>query len=285
MIQAAPSSMPDRGDAPQGVGIGLRLPHVHALLKTERELDFLEIIPENYVGRGGFDAYHLAACRERWPILVHGVSVSIGGPDHLDEVYLAGLKQLLVDLRAPFYTDHLCYTTLGGFQSHQLLPLPFSEEAVLHTAARIRRLRDLLDLPIAVENISYYAHMPGTQMLHTDFVRAVCEEADCGLLLDVNNLFVNAGNHDLDPFEQLDRLPLSRVFQIHIAGHTERGGRLIDDHGAPTCPEVLALYREVTKRLGNVPTLLERDTRIPPLEEVLDEADQIRALQAAEVSA
>lgn len=288
MIHSVPPSTtpePDGASRPRGVGIGLRPPHVQELMRTERALDFLEICPENYVGRGGFDAYHLAACRERWPILVHGVSVSLGGPDPLDTEYLGQLKQLLRDLRVPFYTDHLCYTTVGGFQSHQLLPLPFSAEAVAHTAARIRKIRGILDLPVAVENISYYAHMPGTQMLHTDFVRAVCEEADCGLLLDVNNLFVNATNHKLQPLEQLDRLPLERVVQIHIAGHTRQGGRLIDDHGAPTCPEVIELYREVTRRLGNVPTLLERDTRIPPLGEVLDEADMIRAVQAEEVSA
>ncbi|HHO52691.1 MAG TPA: DUF692 domain-containing protein [Deltaproteobacteria bacterium] len=270
---------------PRGVGIGLRPPHVRGLMDTERHLDFLEICPENYVGRGGFDAYHLAACRERWPILVHGVSVSLGGPDPLDTDYLAQLKELLHQLRVPFYTDHLCYTTVGGFQSHQLLPLPFNEEAVAHTAARIRRIRGLLGVPVAVENISYYAHMPGTEMLHADFVRAVCEEADCGLLLDVNNLFVNATNHGLEPLEQLGRLPLDRVYQVHIAGHTRQGCRLIDDHGAPTCPEVIAIYREVTRRLGSVPTLLERDTRIPPLDEVLDEADMIRAIQAEEVSA
>lgn len=262
-----------------GVGIGLRPPYAARLPETERAIDFLEIIPENYVGRGGHDRQTLLKCRERWPMLCHGVSVSAGSPDPLDLAYLAELKELLHGLEIPLYTDHLCYTTVGGFQSHQLLPLPFNGDAVRHAAARIRRISDALDLPVAVENITFYAFMPGTDLDHAQFVAAVCTEADCGLLLDVNNLYVNCVNHGRDPLEQLAKLPLNRVRQIHLAGHSDQGGRLIDDHGSPTCPEVLALYEVVVQRVGDVPTLLERDTRIPPLEDVLDEADAIRALQ------
>ncbi len=264
-----------------GVGIGLRPPHVTDLLASDRHVDFLEIIPENYVGRGGDAARHLAACRERWPILVHGVSVSVGGPDPLDRAYLDGLADVLRIVDAPFYTDHLCYTSVGGFESHQLLPLPFHLEAVHHAATRIRALRDVLKMPIAVENISYYAVMPGSDMAAVDFVAAVVDEADCGLLLDVNNLYVNAMNHGLDPMACLDRLPLERVVQLHIAGHELQHGRYIDHHGAPVDDAVVALYADVLRRLGPVPTLLERDTNIPPLDEVLDEADRLREATGA----
>ncbi len=268
----------------QGVGIGMRSPHLPELLETDRALDFVEIIPENYVGRGGRAARHLAAARERWPVLVHGVSMSLGGPDPLDRDWITGLKGLLDQIEAPFYTDHLCYTSLGGFESHQLLPLPYHAEAVRHAAGRIRELRARLDRPVAVENISFYAFMPGSDMTHTEFVTAVCEEADCGLLLDVNNLYVNSANHGLDARAELDRLPLERVVQLHIAGHTVTEGRVIDSHGAPTAPGVLDLFREVARRLGPVPTLLERDQNIPPLAEVLDEADAIRAVQRQAVA-
>jgi len=263
----------------QGVGIGLRPQYGEELMETERQVDFLEFIPENYVGRGGKDRRVLYGAAERWPLLCHGVSVSAGSPDPLDREYLDQLRPLLHDLGVPRYTDHLCFTAVGGFQSHQLVPLPFSAEAVRHAAARIRQISEVLELPVAVENVTYYAVMPGTELGHAAFVRAVCEEADCGLLLDVNNLFINCSNHGADLQAELDQLPLDRVCHIHIAGHVARGRRLIDHHGAPTSSEVLDLYAEVVRRLGDVPTLLERDTNIPPLDEVLDEADAIRAVQ------
>jgi uncharacterized protein (UPF0276 family) len=268
---------------PRGVGIGLRRPHVSDLLATPRRVDWLEIIPENYIGRGGGMSRHLDACLERWPVLVHGVTASVGGPDPFDDAWLEGLRLLLSRVRAPFYTDHLCFTSVGGLQSHQLLPLPFHREAVAHAVARIRELQARLRLPVAVENISFYAVMPGSDRSFADFEAQVLEEADCGLLLDVNNLYVNARNHGLDPLAVLDRYPLERVWQLHLAGHEEVHGRVIDHHGAPVAPEVLALYDEVVRRIGPVPTLLERDLNLPPLDEVLDEADAIRA-RAPEVS-
>jgi uncharacterized protein (UPF0276 family) len=272
-----------------GVGIGLRGPHVADLLASDRGgshrvVDFLEIIPENYVFRGGRDRRTLMACRERWPMLVHGVSLSLGGPDPFDDTYLASLKALLDVLRAPFYTDHLCFSSVGGFQSHELLPLPECEEAVQHVARRIRELADRLERPVAVENISQYAVMPGAHMGRAAFVAAVCEEADCGLLLDVNNLYVNARNFGCEPLAELSALPLHRVVQLHVAGHEVRHGRYIDHHGAPVCPEVLALTAEVLRRTGpSVPVLLERDLNLPPLDEVLDEADALRELLSLSV--
>lgn len=262
----------------QGVGIGLRREHFAAIERCERALDWLEIIPENYVGHGGIARRNLARCRERWPVVAHGVSLSLGGPDPLPADYVAGLRRLLDELGAPFYTDHLCYATIEGINFYDLLPLPFTDEAVRHTAARIRELADRLERPVAVENISYYAQMPGGALDEGQFVTAVVEEAGCGLLLDVNNVYVNAINHGQDPQASLLALPLHRTLQIHIAGHIEEGGRLLDTHGRPLVDPVWALYEEALARVGPVPTLLEWDTDIPALDRVLDEADRARVL-------
>lgn len=263
---------------PRGVGIGLRREHFAAIERTDRTVDWLEIIPENYVGHGGAPRRHLARCSERWPVIAHGVSMSLGGPDPLPGDYVDGLRRLLDELQAPFYTDHLCYATIGGVNFYDLLPLPFTEEAVRHTAARIRELQDRLERPVAVENISYYAVMPGPSMSEGQFVTAVVEEADCGLLLDVNNVYVNARNHGEDPLANLEALPLHRTRQVHIAGHVEEGGRLIDTHGRALVDPVWELYAQALSRVGPVPTLLEWDTDIPELDVVLDEADRARAL-------
>ena len=265
----------------QGVGIGLRREHFEQLPSCERRIDWLEIIPENYVGVGGAARRSLDACRERWPVVAHGVSLSLGGPDPLATEYIAGLRRLLDELGAPFYTDHLCYATIGGTNFYDLLPLPFTDEAVLHCAKRIRSLADRLERPVAVENISYYAVMPGSTMSHGEFVTAVVEEADCGLLLDVNNVYVNARNHGDDPQAVLDSLPLHRTMQMHLAGHIEQQGRLIDNHSRPLIEPVWALFREALRRVGPVPTLLEWDTDIPALDVVLDEADRAREIFAA----
>ncbi|MEM7151350.1 MAG: DUF692 domain-containing protein [Myxococcota bacterium] len=262
----------------KGVGIGLRREHFAAIGGCDRALDWLEIIPENYVGRGGLVRRNLAQCRERWPVVAHGVSLSLGGPDPLDLEYVAGLKQLLDELEAPFYTDHLCYATIGGRNFYDLLPLPFSEEAVVHCAGRIRELADRLERPVGVENISYYAEMPGGSLSEGEFVSAVVTEAGCGLLLDVNNVYVNARNHDEDPVAALESLPLDAALQVHLAGHIEEGGRLLDNHGAPVLDEVWSLYRHALSKTGPVPTLIEWDTDIPPLDRVLDEADRAREL-------
>ncbi|WP_045117440.1 DUF692 domain-containing protein [Plesiocystis pacifica] len=270
---------------PSGVGIGLRRRHFDELPRCERELDFLELCPENFVGagalRGGRDRRVLDACIERWPILAHGVSMSLGGPDPLDRGYIRALKGLLDRLDAPFYTDHLCFVSVGGRSSQDLLPIPFCEAAVHHCARRIRALADQLERPVAVENISYYAQMPvpgGAGMGEGEFVRAVVEEADCLLLLDVNNIYVNAVNHDEDASESLRSLPVERSCQIHLAGHVREGPRLIDHHGAPVCDAVWALYREALALAGPIPTLIEWDTAVPALDVVLDEADRARAI-------
>ncbi len=205
--------------------------------------------------------------------------MSVGGPDEFDPVWIDDLTELLDRVGAPFYTDHLCYSTIAGITSFDLLPLPFSEEAVEHCVNRVRALRDRLGRDVVLENITYYSTMPGAEMEEGAFVRAVIERADCGLLLDLNNVYVNARNHGRDPLEVLWALPVERTRQIHLAGFWPEEGRLIDDHGAPVDDAVWSLYRAAVARLGPVPTLIEWDNRIPPLGRVLEEADRAREIQ------
>ncbi len=261
---------------PHGVGIGLRPPHYESIFETDRRIDWLEIVPENFVGNEGTARRVLRRCAERWPIIAHGVSMSVGGRTPFDDAYLSGLKQLLDELDAPYYTDHLCYASIDGVAYHDLLPLPYTEEAVRHCAGRIRELSDRLERPVGVENISFYAVMPGSDMTHGEFVTAVTQEADCGLLLDVNNVFVNASNHGGDPLQWLHALPLHRTMQMHIAGHVEEDGRIIDNHGRPVVPGVFSVLRDALAATQAVPVLLEWDTDIPDLDRVLDEADAVR---------
>lgn len=265
--------------ARDGVGIGLRPCHYDAIVACERPLDWLEIIPENYVDRGGRHPAVLARVAERWPVIAHGVSTSIAGPDPFDREYLAGLRRLLDRLDPPFYSDHLCYAAAGGRTTFDLLPVPRCEEAVLHVAARARELADRLERPLVLENITYYATMPGSTMGEGEFITAVLEAAECGLLLDLNNVYVNARNHGRDPLADLDELPLARTRQIHLAGFTpDLDGILLDSHGSAVADGVWELYRAVIERLGPVPTLIEWDTDIPVLDRVLDEADRARAI-------
>jgi uncharacterized protein (UPF0276 family) len=263
---------------PDGVGIGLRRPLYDAVLATDRRIDFLEIVPENFMDLGGRPRDVLEACAVRWPILSHGVSLSVGGPDPLSHVYLGSLRRLLDRFCIPAFSDHLCWSTARGIHFHDLLPLPQHEDAVRWCAARARQAAEELSRALWLENITYYAVMPGSTMGAEQFVAAVIEEADAGLLLDVNNVFVNACNHGYDPVAALEALPLERTRQIHLAGHVREGVRLLDTHGAGVAPEVWQLLRQALKRTGRVPILLEWDTDIPPLDRVLDEADRARAI-------
>ena len=261
-----------------GVGIGLRRAHYDTILSTTRRLDWLELAPENYIGHGGRGDEILEACAERWPMMAHGVSLSLGGPDPLDRELLRGIKALLDRMKVPFYTEHACLARAGGAQFHDLIPVPWNEEAARHMAGRIRQAADALERPVVVENVSTYCVMPGSTMTESEFVRAVCEEADCGLLLDVNNVYVNARNHERDPLVMLDELPLERTRYVHLAGFLDEGWVLIDTHGSPVADDVWSLYRETVRRLGPVPTLIEWDVDIPPLDTVLDQADRARSV-------
>jgi uncharacterized protein len=262
----------------EGIGLGLRRSFARELLATERKVDWLEITPENWWGFGGERAALLRECSRRWPMVSHSVSLSLGGPDPLDARLLEGIETMRRQLDFAWWSDHLCYSSANGVNFQDLLPLPATEEAVEHVAARIREAQHEVDAPLLVENISYYAHMPGSQLDDATFLRAVVERADCEVLLDINNVYVNALNHGFDPRACIDAMPLERVRQIHLAGHTRQEGLIIDTHIGPIIDEVWDLFRYTLRRAGRfIPTMVEWDQDIPPLDEVLDELDRARA--------
>jgi hypothetical protein len=268
--------------APDAVGIGLR----RALLGPLRDapsgsFDFLEAAPENWIGVGGALGDAFDALAERHPIACHGLSLSLGGPTPLDETFLLKLRRFLDRVRAPIYSEHLSACSDARGQLYDLLPLPFTPAAVAHVVARIRRTQDVLGRRIAVENISYYADLsagsPGA-MPEIEFVNTVLDRADCDLLLDVNNIVVNATNHGYDADAFLARLPAARVACIHVAGHFDEADDLkIDTHGAPVSDPVWQLLESAYARIGPRPTLLERDFNLPPLGELMAELDGVRA--------
>lgn len=265
-----------------GAGLGLRRSFLEELAAgTFTEFpDFFEVAPENWMGMGGRYARQLRAFTERHPLVCHGLSLSIGGPLPLDPQFLRDLRGFLDTHQVRIYSEHLSYTTDDG-QLYDLLPIPFTEAAVDYVAARVRQVQDALGRRIALENVSYYA-APGREMSELDFLLAVLEKADCQLLLDVNNIYVNSINHRYDANAFLDALPAGRIAYIHIAGHYEEAPDLrVDTHGADVIPEVWALLDRAYARCGVIPTLLERDFNIPPLPELLGEMARIRRHQEA----
>ncbi len=264
-----------------GAGLGLRRELVDPLLaERPAQVGFLEVAPENWMHVGGARGRKFRELTERYPFITHGLSLSLGGPGPLDEEFVQDLKRFLDQHGIVAYTEHLSYCSDEG-QLYDLMPIPFTAEAVTWVAGRIQRVQEILERPIAVENVSYYA-APGAEMDEIEFVNAVLEEADCGLLLDVNNIFVNSINHHYDPYEFLGALPAERVAYIHVAGHHEEATDLrVDTHGADVIEPVWALLDAAYRHCGVVPTLLERDFDIPPLPELLGEVDRIVAAQAA----
>ena len=242
-------------------------------------VDFFEIAPENWIGIGGRMGKDLRRFTERYPFVCHGLSLSIGSPSPLDETFVQRIRRFLDDHRIRFYTEHLSYCSDDG-HLYDLMPIPFTDEAVQHVAERIRRVQDILERRIAMENVSYYA-APGQEMPEIDFINAVLAEADCDLLLDVNNIYVNSINHRYDAEAFLKALPAERVVYFHIAGHYDEADDLkVDTHGAPVIDPVWSLLKVAYQHFGVVPTLLERDFNIPPLPELLAEVGQIAELQA-----
>ncbi|WP_191833937.1 DUF692 domain-containing protein [Pseudomonas fluorescens] len=269
---------------PQGAGLGLRRALLPELLAMEASsVDFLECTPDNWINVGGRHGDALARLAERFPLACHGLSLSLGGPAPLDLELLRRTRQFLDQHNMAFFSEHLSYCSDDG-QLYDLLPLPFTDEAVRHVAARIRQTQDVLERRIAVENISYYA-APYQALNEIDFLRAVLEEADCDLLLDVNNLFVNSINHRYDAGEYLAALPAERVVYMHVAGHYDEAPDLkIDTHGATVKKDVWSLLEQAYQRFGALPTLLERDFNFPPLTELLTEVEQIRRRQQAAIA-
>jgi uncharacterized protein len=271
---------PARGALPTGCGIGLRKEHFDAISETRPAVAFFEAISENFMVEGGRPRHILEQVRRDYPVALHGVSMSLGSAEPLDRSYLARLKALVDRIEPAVVSDHLCWTGLGGHNSHDLLPLPLTEEAARGTARKIAQAQEFLGRRILVENISSYLEFAESGMTEGDFLAEVVERADCGILLDVNNLYVNARNHGLDPHGFLDRIPAERVGQIHLAGHEDHGDFVIDTHDHPVADPVWDLYRRALERCGRVPTLIEWDANVPELEVVLAEARRAEAIQA-----
>lgn len=268
----------------QGFGLGLRAQHYEALLDGDAPVDWLEIISENYLVAGGRPLRMLDRIAERYPLVMHGVSLNIGGTDPLDRDYLDALAVLARRVRPRRISDHLCWTRHGGIQMHDLLPLPQNEDSVQHVAARLRQVQDMLGTQFLIENVSSYLRHADDTLDEAGFLAAIVAESGCGLLLDINNVYVNAHNHGFDPLQFLDRLPAHAVAQIHLAGHSADAlgsGLLVDTHDAPVCEEVWCLYAEALRRFGAVPAMIERDDHVPPLPELLAELGTARHVAAA----
>ncbi len=264
-----------------GAGLGLRRALLGPLRNVDGplDIDFFEVAPENWINVGGSLGRQLRAYTERFPFVCHGLSLSLGGPSPLDETFLRKVRKFLDTHDIRCYSEHLSYCTDDG-HLYDLMPIPFSEEAVDHVTERILRTQELVGRTIAIENVSYYA-APGKEMEEIEFIKAVLEKADCQLLLDVNNIYVNSVNHGYDPVEFLSALPAERVAYCHIAGHYDEAPDLIiDTHGAAVIQRVWNLLEKTYELFGPIPTLVERDFNFPPIAELLAEVQQVRAIQA-----
>jgi uncharacterized protein (UPF0276 family) len=263
-----------------GYGIGLRPKHYPEILDQWPHVDWFEAITENFLVAGGRPRRVIREIRARYPLVLHGVSLSVGSSDPLDFDYLARVRDFVRELEPAWVSDHLCWTGVGGINLHDLLPLPFTEETLRHVVERVQAVQDFLGRRILLENVSSYLEFAHSTIPEGEFLAAVAKRADCAILLDVNNLYVNAQNHGFDPLAYLDALPPERIAQIHLAGYADRGTFLHDTHDHPVWPPVWNLYREAVRRFGPVSTLVEWDAQLPPLATVLAEAE--RARQVAE---
>ena len=273
--------MPTTTNEFHGAGLGLRRALLGPLLSMDQgAVDFLEVAPENWIGVGGRFGKQFRLMAERYPVVLHGLSLDIGGPDPLDTDLVASVRQLMNDINVPLYSEHLTYCAAEG-HLYDLLPIPFTGEAVNYVAGRVRQVQDIIGAPIALENASYYAQ-PHRELSESEFINAVIAESGCDLLLDVNNIYVNSINHSYDPIEFLESLPLARARYVHVAGHFDEADDLkVDTHGADVIDPVWQLLAEAYQRAGVLPTLLERDFNLPPLVELLREVEQVRTLQVA----
>jgi len=264
-----------------GIGIGLRTVHFPHILAEKPVIDWFEVLSENFLDTGGRPMYVLDQVVERYPVALHGVSMSIGSTDPLNVGYLRKLKALAERARAHWVSDHLCWTGVQGLNTHDLLPMPYTEEALRHTIARVRAVSEILERPLVLENPSSYVEFAASTITEWDFLARLAEEADCGLLLDVNNVYVSSFNHGFDPHVYIDALPADRVVQYHLAGHTNKGTHIIDTHSDRAIDAVWDLYARAWKRTGPVATLFEWDESIPPFEVVHAEALKARARREA----
>ncbi len=255
-----------------GVGIGLRIPHYRHILSEKPTVDWFEIISENYMIDGGRPLYVLDQILEQYKVVQHGVSMYFGSAQPLNREHLKRLKTLTRRTKTPWLSDHLCWGSVDGRYTHDLLPIPYTFEAVKITAERVRQVQDYLEIPVVVENVSSYAEFHDSEMTEWQFLNEVVESADCGILLDVNNIYVSSQNHDFDPFVYLNSVPAERVAQIHIAGHSKYRKYILDTHDHPVIDPVWRLYERAIERCGSTATLLEWDDNIPSFDEVHAEA-------------
>jgi uncharacterized protein len=264
-----------------GIGIGLRTTHFGEILAGTTAVDWFEVLSENFMDTGGRPLHVLDRVAERFPLAMHGVSLSIGSTDPLDRAYLRKLKALAERSRARWVSDHLCWTGVLGRNTHDLLPLPYDEGTLRHVSRRVRQVQDLLERPLVLENPSTYLAFARSTMPEWEFLSRLSDDSGCGLLLDVNNVYVSAFNHGFDPCQYVDAIPADRVVQVHLAGHSNHGTHILDTHDGPAIDEVWALYARLCARTGPVSTLFEWDASIPPLAEVRAEAEKARPLRAA----
>jgi hypothetical protein len=268
-----------------GIGVGLRASHFGLILRRWPDVDWFEVLSENYMDTGGRPAWVLDQVCERYPVALHGVSLSIGSTDPLDRAYLRKLQALAERTRARFVSDHLCWTGVLGWNTHDLLPLPYDDETLRHVVARVRQVQDALERPLVLENPSSYVSFAASTMPEWEFLARLAEEADCGLLLDVNNVYVSAFNHGFAAEAYVDAIPADRVVQYHLAGHTHKGTHILDTHSGPAIDAVWDLYARSSARTGPVSTLFEWDAAIPSFDEVLAEAEKAAPLRGGRLAA
>lgn len=263
-----------------GFGLGLRPEHYEEIAVNPGRVDWFEALSENYMVPGGSPLHWLDRIRRDYPVVLHGVSLSIGSIDPLDRRYLDELKALADRVQPLWVSDHLCFTGLGGINMHDLLPLPYTEEALDHVAERVRAVQDHLGRRLVLENVSSYVTYAASELNEWEFIAELARRADCDILLDVNNVYVSAFNHEFDARTFLRAMPRERVRQFHLAGHTHKGSHIIDTHDHPIVADVWSLYEEAVRLFPGVPTMIERDADIPPYAELLAELDIARRLSA-----
>jgi len=261
-----------------GYGLGLRKEHYETVLNERPDVDWFEIISENYMVDGGKPIDYLTRIREHYPMVMHGVSMSIGSTEPLNFDYLKQLKQLIKRVEPAWFSDHLCWTGVNGVNLHDLMPMPYTEEAIKHIADRVSQVQDYIGQQMLIENVSSYVSYKDSEMTEWEFLSEVAERADCLLLLDINNIYVSAFNHNFDPYTYLTAIPSDRVYQFHLAGHIHENNLIIDTHDQPIADPVFELYDAAVQHFGRVSTMIERDDNIPPLAELLAELEQVRQI-------
>lgn len=258
----------------QGCGIGLRMEHFEDIEQQQPDIPWFEVLSDNYLLEGTTQRDFLYSVRENYPVTFHGVGLSIGSTDPLNQDYLKRLKQLKNEIQPAWISDHLCWTSAHGIVTHDLIPLPYTDSVIKHIVERVLQVQDYLGESLVIENVSSYLQFKSTEMTEWDFINEITRQADCRLLLDVNNIYVSSQNHQFDATEYLFAMPKERVAEIHLAGYEDRGTHLLDTHSRPVTPPVWELFKKAVEHVGDVPVLIEWDNDIPALERVIEEADK-----------